>query len=155
MKRRSWIGLVLVLVVLGPALWYVGRPHYHAAVCRSNLAEICRMSLIYAGDFDEVYPDSLKRLLDFGLDSSFLTCPAVGTPPAAGWDIDRWSGYTLVAGITTGADPNSILVYCPPENHNGRCGHIAFTDTHVETFEKDEFDTFLAEQGIVRTPQGP
>ena len=157
MKRRILIRHipVLVLFVGGPILWFVARPYRHLAVCRRRLEQIVKASVMCAGDFNEVYPDSLRRLVDFGISPSLLTCPAVKTPPGAVQDIDAWSGYRLVAGIRTDSHPLPVFIYCPPENHNGRCGHIAFTDTHLETFESDEFDTFLAGRGIVHMPKEP
>lgn len=136
-------------------LWFVTQPYRDAAVCRRRLEQICKASLIYAGDFDEDYPDSLRRLVDFGISPSMLTCPAVKTPRGDARDIDSWSGYRLVAGFRTDTHPSSVFVYCRPENHKGRCGHIAFSDTHIATLEKEEFDRLLAGQGIVHTPKGP
>lgn len=149
MKKCALACLVLALLVAGPVLWYVARPYYRDARCRRHLEEMCRASIMYAGDFDEVYPDSLRRLADYGIDPAVLTCPAANMPPGALSDIDRWSGYTLVTGISTKSHPSSVFVYCPPENHGGRCGHVAFIDGHVETLTKDEFETLLAERGIV------
>lgn len=155
MKRRVIIRLALVLVIVGPVLWYVSLPYYRTAVCRRRLEEICKMSIIYAGDFDEVYPDSLQRLADFGVDLSILTCPAVKTQRRTIRNVDDWSVYRLIGDLRTDSGPNRVFVYCHPDNHDGRCGHIGFWDLHVETLEKDEFERVLAEDGIVYSPKEP
>lgn len=113
------------------------------------------MSIIYAGDFNEVYPDTLKILNEFGVKSSILTCPAVKRESNALQDIDHWSGYRLITGIRTESQPTMVFVYCHPENHNGRCGNVAFVDAHVETLKSDEFERLLAEQGIIHRSKEP
>lgn len=155
MKRRMPIRLVVVVLVAAPALWWVSLPHYRVAACQRQLGAICRMSLIYAGDYDEVHPDSLRRLVDFGMRPSALTCPAVKSGRGEPQDIDQWSSYRFRAGTGAAYCPPPILVYCRPENHGGRCGHIAFSDAHLETLEEDAFIARLAEYGIVDAPGGP
>jgi len=113
------------------------------------------MSLIYAGDFNEVYPDSLKRLYEFGVSPSILTCPALKTQSDGSQDIDHWSGYRLITGIRSESQPTLVFVYCHPENHNGRYGTVAHVDKHVETLKSDEFERLLAEQGIIHRLKKP
>lgn len=155
MKKPSIIILILAICSLAYILWLVALSHYHTAKCRRHLEQICKASLIYAGDFDEVYPDSLRRLVEFGISPSILTCPALKTQSGAVRDIDQWSGYRLVTGISRTSQPSSVFAYCPAENHDDRRAIVAFTDKHIETLRKDEFEMLLAEQGIVQASKEP
>lgn len=113
------------------------------------------MSVIYAGDFNEVYPDSLQRLHEFGVKPSVLTCPAVKRESNASLDIDLWSGYRLITSIRTKSPPTMVFVYCHPENHRGQCGNVAFVDAHVEILRSEEFERLLSEQGIIHHSMKP
>jgi hypothetical protein len=155
LKTRTFILLVLVLATCGYALWVVTGPYRGGVRCRRRLQEIGKLCLIYAGDCNEVYPDSLSRLVDYGIQPSFLRCPAVKTPGGAAREIDAWSGYKLVPGARTASDRSPIVLYCPPANHGGRYGHIVFSDTRVERVTAEQFEARLAEHGIVHTPKAP
>ena len=145
--RRWLVGLgclILMGVVAALILPMLAQPRCHRIPCSNNLKQIGIALKMYAGDHSEMHPD---RLVDLGryvsYQSKLFVCPPYsrhsgsGTKPGTFETVDDWTDYVYVSGFAETNAPSEILMYCNPENHDGKGAYILFLDGHVEWFNSE------------------
>jgi prepilin-type processing-associated H-X9-DG protein len=111
--------------------------------CMSNLSQLGKASAIYAMDHNDKRPISFSQLNDIIANPSLVICPSSGNEAGDPANIDEWSDYTLVPGLSDASSPDSPYVYCRPENHQGKGGNILYIDGSVGWSRTEEFNTLL------------
>jgi len=111
---------------------------------------------MYAGDHRERYPEKLAdtgRYLAYK--SQMFACPGSGNRAGDIKTVDEWTDYVYLSGLSESVPPDTILMYCPPKNHEWEFGNILFADGHVEAFEsvasKGYSDKVSSFEDIIRT----
>ena len=99
------------------------------ALCRSNLRSIRFQIEIEAASSINYVPD-LQRLANSELDLSKLVCPSTGHSPGGTNNIGEWTDYIYVGNLHDTAFDVAMII-CPPENHGGRVGHVAYVDMNL------------------------
>ena len=125
--------IAILAALLLPALMRA-RQEAEKARCRSNLKAVGLALHMYAADYDERFPESLKQLVDLGYlaRDEALQCPTrKGRAPG---EID----YVYIKGLSLNSRPNEPIVFDRKGNHpDGR--NVLFVDGHVEWLDEDTF----------------
>ena len=104
------------------------------AMCASQLKMVGLALHMYAGDYQERFPESLEELSELGYlpAEEILQCPA--RKDRAPGEID----YVYVKGLSPGSRPNEPVAFDRRGNHrDGR--NVLFVDGHVEILREAEF----------------
>ncbi len=93
------------------------------------------------------YPSSLSCLSSNDTCSELLLCPGVKEPQRgcarALADMDAYTDYIYVAGLTPASPPGIPIVICPPVNHDGKGGNILDTDHSQRWVPVPEIDKLI------------
>lgn len=111
--------------------------------CMSNLSQLGKASAIYAIDHNDKRPISFSQLNDIIANPNLVICPSSGNEAGDSANIDEWSDYTLVPGLSDASSSDSPYVYCRPENHQGKGGNILYIDGSVGWSRTEEFNTLI------------
>ncbi len=65
------------------------------------------------------------------LDPGLFVCPGTGSKPGLMGEIEEWTDYIYIGGLTDNALQNAAQIISPPENHNGKYGYVLFVDGSV------------------------
>jgi prepilin-type processing-associated H-X9-DG protein len=148
----GFIGTVLTtLAVLGilagmllPAV-ATARDRARRASGMNNLAQIGKASMMYSMDNDEKRPANFQSLKLYTGDSPRLfVCPATGKQPGAFSDVDSWTDYVLVPGLTEESPPQSVFVFTHPDCYPNGGGNILFLDGSVQWCDPATYDELTA-----------
>ncbi|HUW59050.1 MAG TPA: hypothetical protein VMZ92_20605 [Planctomycetota bacterium] len=165
--RPTWWEIVVIavlLAVLAVFLWPVrvnGPPGWQS-VCMNNIRQIGFAMLLYAGEHDGRYPESLGVLLKEEplLSPKTFICRASGNkvpvdfpkvrpanPDLSMLDgVDAWSDYVMVKGINHAGRKDVIVLYEKPGRHKGDGRHCFFDDGHVERLSEADFQERMKTQ---------
>ena len=84
------------------------------------------------------FPRSLRELGDpvnaklfTSLNPGLFVCPGTGRKPGLMGEIEEWTDYIYIGGLTDNALQNAAQIISPPENHNGKYGYVLFVDGSV------------------------
>jgi prepilin-type processing-associated H-X9-DG protein len=144
-------GLGMSAGILVPAVSQA-RSQARRVACMSNLKHISLGLIMWSEDKGggKRFPRQLKEIYD----AKVIEQPQVYRCPtderAAAWfgDVTRsyqYFGEMVEVQITTGAAPNTMLVWDNAPRHKGG-RNVAFLDGHVESLDEVEFQKRLAEQ---------
>src|SRR6266498_2203496 len=75
--------------------------------------------------------DPVNAKLFTPLDPGLFVCPGTGSKPGLMGEIEEWTDYIYIGGLTDNALQNAAQIISPPENHNGKCGYVLFVDGSV------------------------
>lgn len=132
-------GAVLSLVILaGYLLHHEQRKAKAARVsCRANLFQICMAMLLYADDHGGRFPNRFADISDKlgGPDvlGRMFVCPSSGKHAGGSLlNVDHWTTYVLCTNRTAEGPRDTVLAFCPPENHGGKVAVVAFTSGEVK-----------------------
>ncbi len=117
--------------------------------CGTTLSGMGKAMLIYANDYDDEWPPSLKTLVEKAeYPRSGLICPAMKHRP-------DYESY-VYRGVDTGGtsvEPDIIMVHDRAGNHkSGR--NVLFVDSHVEWVTEDEFQKLIEHDNALRRQRG-
>jgi hypothetical protein len=116
--------------------------------CKQNLREL-RLLVEESLLGDSHYP---KKLNDISTTNTWLfVCPETGHKPGALTNLDEWGDYIYVGNIPYLGAPNAGMILCPPENHGGKYGYVAYVLGNVEKENSEQIrkliqNLFLKEQ---------
>ena len=145
----------LCLLFLTP-LFMRRTTHYPGQVCLANLRTLCMGALLYADDHNDIFPRNMEMLETVGIRPNDFVCPIPPrSKPGLLQNVNQWADYIYIPGHEVNSPPDSMVFYCPPENHGGRYGTVGFADMRVERLKKDKFYTLLKKQGIQHIPKEP
>lgn len=157
--NRGLVIIVVFIILFAFILVYLPRGHRHhhtpTLICKHNLRHIHLAVYMYADDHDDIMASDVNQLIPYTVEPKVFVCPATKHKPGEGWDVSTWTDYTYVADVNLVADPPQILAYCPPENHDGQWGIIAYSNGHVERLKTEEFGARLIEEGLSYAPKLP
>lgn len=91
--------------------------------------ERIRYILNYSLDNGDTFPETLTELgaksIQWGIPFSkeIFLCPGSGNQAGALTNIDEWTDFIYIGGISAGIY-HSAQVISPPENHGGRFGYV-------------------------------
>lgn len=155
---RKWIchrwlksfAVTLTVFIIGAMFFIMGMNPYlsearekaRIATCVNNLKQLGLALRMYAGDNDDIFPESLADLYpDYITQPRVFYCPGeyyVGAGEGEylapkTFDPSKIS-YTYTPGLTEEANPGEIIVIDKsPSNHKGKVLNILYIDGHVET----------------------
>lgn len=171
---RQWVGtfgaaatiaaiVVLAVAVILPQLGGASDQAVRIS-CAANLRTVGQGLLMYANEHRGRFPETVEQLYLSGLllDPRVLTCPgsaealargpttqAVVPELAAGGHV---SYAYLGAGLRSNAHRNTVLMYEPASNHQGRGGNVLFVDGHVEFMDRDALGRLAALHAVGAGP---
>lgn len=139
MAALSVIILPVVIILAGMLLPAVAtaRAKAREAVCRNNVMQIHRMTMMYADEHDGKLPGDLDQLVPYlkdptrnphGVPRLFL-CPSA--------DIQSWASYELVDEWERLSDIENLreaVLLLEVGNPHRQCGHVVYADGRVELF---------------------
>lgn len=94
----------------------------------NNLKQIGLFLEFYADDNDGRYPVSFNGLTGGymkGGDLMLFVCPSSGHQASPLTNIESWTDYAYVSGLTKADPPYCVIMFCPPDEHNGDGGIVA------------------------------
>lgn len=143
-STRESLRAVLIVATVGFVLFtgldlFIRREKATARrrVCAMNLKEIGVACLAYAANHDGAFPASFEQFIQGGPDDStwrqpkMYYCPSSDTLAGEIDDVDNWSDYALIPGLTTTAPARTPLCRCDPAHHGGDGAPVLFTDGTV------------------------
>lgn len=141
--------IVLVIIVVQVSLAIKAtRDHSRLYSCIGHLAFIGQLAHEHAASHDGRFPSSLKDLpVGKRLPLEYLVCAASGNPTGDLANLDLWSDYVVVPGLTTNEAPDTILVHERSDNHPDKILNVLFVDGSV-------CQCRLETNGILRTLSG-
>lgn len=133
------LGISIILPALNGA-----KERANRVKCASNLRQIGQGFLLYANDHKK-YPPDLGTLVKEDMNIEVFICPsgdneipdAVRKATAdeqAKWVNEHADYYYIGANAKDGGDPDAIMVYEKPENHDRQGINILFNDGHVDWY---------------------
>ena len=148
-KRRWGSAACLLVIAAAPVAYYAHiyfkfRGHRQASIlgCRSNMHNLGIVLSQYIAQHGNQFPDSLVAADAWLHDPTYFTCPMTDTQPGTMTNVDEWTDYTYVGGLSPLRVPNPPIMFCPPEHHGGEWGNILFMDGGVETVSAKEYQEF-------------
>lgn len=137
MKVKT-IGILLFCMVLVALLAHkvindVGtrmRQNAGRRACQCNLEVIGRGCLAYATQHEGRFPAFLADIATTNASNQQLSDPLLYTclnrhPSGSLSNVDTWSDYIIVSGLSTSSPPDTILAFEPVSDHDG--GNIGAT----------------------------
>ena len=136
--------VALLLILFSVTVFDGPRINTTRGNCAANLRWIGQAVQMYADAHGGRYPDALADAVRDGLapDVRIFVCegsadtPAAGATPAARAADLAKGGHASYAyagrGLTSDADPDTVLAYEAADHHQGRGGHVLFADLRVE-----------------------
>ncbi|HPF38493.1 MAG TPA: hypothetical protein P5081_14395 [Phycisphaerae bacterium] len=111
-------------------------------VCAGNLRGIGQAMYIYAMDEpDGMFPDDLQKVVDANNAShKQFICPEAPAGRRC---------YFYAPGASLKSDPDVVLMYEDPRNHNGEGGNVLFQDGHVVFIKFPEYQEIVDSSGGV------
>lgn len=117
------------------------------AACANNIKQTILFLKMYANDHQDAHPSTYTELVGTNYiiagssDLTVFVCPsclqsgstmmgAVGNSK----NIHEWTDYAYVSGLTENDPSNSVVMFCPPQNHKGRGANVGFLGGRVEWF---------------------
>jgi prepilin-type processing-associated H-X9-DG protein len=139
MKKIGYI--FATLIILGVAVWWIASSIDEAKrrptrlICANNLHQIGRAAELYESDHTNKM-QSFQALKDtngvFYINQPKLfICPHSGNKPGELSNVDKWTDYKVISGLTTASPPEAVVAFCPPQNHGGKGGNILYNDGSV------------------------
>ena len=138
--------IALLMAIMMPALARVRQ----IQVCQTNLKELGKLMLTYAGDYDEKYPTPSKwcdLLVEYAeITKNSFRCPGAPDGPcnyAMNKNIEQFgatdapSDMVLLFETSPGWNQSGGPEILTTENHNGEGCNVLFADNHVQ-FVKTE-----------------
>ena len=139
---RFLCGSFLLLIVFGVLIPFPpGRTRERArrTLCMTKLAEMARSTMLFQEKHTNHFPQSVRDLTPFLTDPAAYICPSSGNKSGDLADVNSWTDYVYISPPGT----NQVLAYCPPGNHKGKGGNIAFADGSVRWYGAEEFTNVL------------
>jgi len=146
-SRRRWgraaaFGIVGVLPVA--LVWCVGpevmRYDRGRPACVGHQHMILLTLKMYAMDHQEAYPPDFRSIANTNyLEASLFICPSSGHRAGSLSNVNEWTDYAYVSGLTEVDPSGCVHLFCPPENHRGEGGMATFIDGHVEWLPAADF----------------
>ena len=132
---------VYFFMLLVPVSTGAPRERARRTACMSNLKQIGLGLRMYSSDHNELFPASLAELAPYvGSNSvSLFLCPSAGHRSGAMHDVDSWTDYTCVPGLSETNAPDTVIAMCSPDHHHGDGANVLFVDGHVEWMPADWF----------------
>ena len=141
-SRHYLKGVVLLLVTPVIYLLSLTPLTYHRyavekarrAACANQVRNFVLLLKMYAGDHEGHYPSDFRDLLGAYLqtnDVSTLTCPSVCWRANSNGGVGGSIDYGLVSGLTEKDPPGSIIMFCPPTNHQGESAVVGCLDGRI------------------------
>ncbi len=131
------VGLLLLFA-------YWARPRVHSrdisprAWCASNLRGIGQGLKVYASDYADAYPPTLRTLIDDGVVTAWqLISPVSGHATPA-------CDYYYVTGLTLNDPAMWIVAYGDPAYLKGAGANVLYVDGHVAFVKEPQFSQDLA-----------
>lgn len=127
--------LAILAAMLLPALMRA-RQQAARARCKSHFKAVGLALHMYAGDYNERFPESLKQVAELGylFDEEALYCPSVKARTPG--EID----YVYIKGLSLNSRPNEPIAFDKKGNHpRGR--NVLFVDGHVQWMNEATFQT--------------
>ncbi len=108
---------------------------YERQICARNMKMLGEAFRNAARDFGGVYPPRLESLIKSDqTKDEYCRCPASdATLVDLREDIETC--YIYIEGQGPGNDPNNVLFYEPPDNHDGKGSNVYFNDGRLEFIE--------------------
>ncbi|MCA9254362.1 MAG: hypothetical protein KDA33_01935 [Phycisphaerales bacterium] len=144
-RTAVWIGVATPFVAISLFAPFLTSsnccPHPRTA-CAGNLRGIGQAMYMYAMDEpDGMFPDDLQKAVDANYTlPKQLICPEA---PAG------WTCYYYAPGASMKSDPDVVLMYEDPRNHDGKGGNVLFQDGHVVFVKFPEYQAILDSSGGV------
>jgi prepilin-type processing-associated H-X9-DG protein len=114
-------------------------------VCGSNLSGIGKALLIYANDYNDMFPPNMEILISKAeMTPKTLLCPSTALK-----DSYIYRGSDL----TTSDTPGLIMVYDKKGNHEGG-RNVLFLDSHVEWVKEERFMQLIEDDNQYRQKKG-
>lgn len=125
------------------------------AACRSNLWNI-RFALERASWQSLHFPQTLEGVAGFEGDIHNYVCPATHHQPGSITNVSEWTDYIYVGGLTEAQDLRIAMIICPPKNHGGQYGQVAYIDRNiVETLPAEEINKLIKQPWLHATRLSP
>jgi prepilin-type processing-associated H-X9-DG protein len=175
MNQRVVLALIVVSVGGVLAFWALQKVDRSVEAadrkkCAANMIALGHAVLMYGNENKGRYPPGVRDLMvtqDIG--SEVFNCPASGHTPARAATFEEQVrkldgehlSYMYVGGGMTHqtTDPNAVLMYEKPTNHDDGRINVLFADLHVELFgrelSKKIVDELNAGRNPPMTPSGP
>jgi prepilin-type processing-associated H-X9-DG protein len=134
------IGLTVFPFLVRPSL-SKSRETANRVGCANYLQQMGLAISLYADDHNGAFPPDLGTLVKTeDIAASVFVCPSTGKEPPSNLTKDQavsWvnanSDYIyLGAGLKSGVDAETVIVYEKDENHGGQGMNVLYSDCHVE-----------------------
>ena len=118
-------------------------------VCARNLVQIGIACRVYAAAHGGAFPASFGGLLAGVPDEAawrhpkMYDCPSSDTPAGEIDDVDDWTDYLLIPGLTTNAPARTPLGRCDPVHHSGDGAPVLFIDGTVRWLSRAGIDSLV------------
>lgn len=147
-KKLIILGIIIIVgfYVGGPVICLPEKEKLRVRQCMDNLVEIGEVCRAYANDHDGRFPDTFSQIATgkYTLATKTFICRGSQKRPGKASDVDQWSGYHLVTGITLGHHPRKVLAYDQPEHHRGDGAPVLFVDGSVSWVFAKEWTNLVA-----------
>ena len=97
----------------------------------NNLKQMGLAAAMYTVDHTNSPPD-LQSLTGYLNAPRIFVCPSTGHSTGTLARVQQWTDYVMVTGASVTTRPDSVMMYCPRQNHKGNGGNILCADGHVE-----------------------
>ena len=140
------LGLLLLSLILGSLLLFCLAPAYSTTPehprrsrCINNLRQVNLFLKMYAGAHKEIYPASFSELAGTNYVKSpnqaqVFICPSTRNRAGNLNNIQDWTDYAYVAGLSEADHAACVMAFCPPENHKEEGAIVMFLGGQVQWF---------------------
>ena len=164
MKRKLIVKLTIagcVAAVLGFSVIYglrVTKRFQLRTQCRSQLCNVDLALQTYDYPAYSNYPPTLAAFRPGSMMALGLVCPEATPFPRSKYrgggltdedlghtlaEMDKWTDYIYVSGLTPSSGTGIPMVICPPINHGGKGGNVLFTEHSVQWMPPPEIDRLI------------
>lgn len=98
---------------------------------------------MWSMDGSESFPAEFRDITNYVGGGDVYVCPCSGRRPLSLTDVDEWTDFILVSGLSEGDPSTAVQVFCPPQNHGGQGAHVLRVDGSVEWLSRKEFEALV------------
>jgi hypothetical protein len=118
------------------------------STCMNNLAQIGKALCMYSMDHNEQYPQDLQTLaIEMKLPPKLFICPQSKHVAGSLSNLNEWTDYVYIHGLSATNDANVPVVFEFPANHNGVGGNVLYNDGSLCWWNAKDLRKCIQEQG--------
>ncbi len=125
--------ILAILAGMCPCSFSCSKERARRSKCTANLSQIGKALKMCSMDHADRFPATFLELTNYvGSFPKLFICPSSDHRVGAMTNVNEWTDYAYVSGLTEADPSDGVSAFCPPENHDGDGGNVLFVDGSVQ-----------------------